>query len=84
MNWYEWNTQEEFDTWHNALCIQLGYPIVSINQATGLPDPTAAKTTKYTTALEVSNKIIATVEDQYASGLTLTQLRPPMPERLRG
>lgn len=84
MNWYEWNTQEEFDTWHNALCIQLGYPIVSINQATGLPDPDAAMTTKYTTSLQVDNKIIATVEDQYASDLTLTQLRPPMPERLRG
>lgn len=83
MNWYEWNTQEEFDAWHNALCNQLGYPLISVNQLTGEPDYDAAKTTKYTSPLQVNNKIIATVEDQYASGLTLTQLRPPMPERLR-
>lgn len=83
MNWYEWNTLEEFDIWHNALCIQLGYPLVSVNQLTGEPDYDAAKTTKYTTALEINNKIIATVEEQYANGLTVSLLRPPIPEKVQ-
>lgn len=82
MNWYEWNTQEEFDTWHNVLCVQLGYPIVSINQLTGEPDYDAAMTTKYTTPLKVNNKIIAIVEDQYTDGLTVTELRPPKPAKV--
>ena len=84
MNWYEWNTIENFNIWHDALCLELGYPIVSVNQLTGEPDYEAAQTTKYTSPIEVSNKIIATVEDEYANNLTLTELRPPMPERLRG
>jgi len=82
MNWYEWNTIENFNTWHDALCLQLGYPIVSVNQLTGEPDYEAAQTTKYTTPIEVSNKIIATVEDDYAEGLTASLLRPPVPEKV--
>jgi hypothetical protein len=81
MKWYEWNTQAEFDTWHNALCAELGYPLVSVNQASGEPDETATKTTAYTTSNKVNNKVIADVEDQYAEGLTLTNLR--LPERLQ-
>lgn len=77
MNWYEWQTQEDFDTWHNALCKQLGYPITSINQATGKPDPTATKTTFYTNSYVIEGKIIADVADEYAEGLTLTNLRLP-------
>jgi hypothetical protein len=77
MNWYEWNSQSDFDAWHEALCKQLGYPLVSINQATGEPDESAAMTTSYTTSREVEGKVIADVEDQYAEGLTLTALRPP-------
>lgn len=78
MNWYEWATQQDFDAWHEALCQQLGYPLVSINQATGMPDESAAMTTAYTTSQEVAGKVIADVEDQYADGLTITALRPPL------
>jgi hypothetical protein len=78
MNWYEWETQEDFDLWHEALCDQLGYPIVSVNQATGEPDESAAMTTAYTTSREVEGKIIADVEEKYAEGLTLTDLRPAL------
>lgn len=78
MNWYEWQTQADFDSWHNALCKQLGYPIISNNQATGEPDHNAAMTTSYTTSREVEGKIIADVETQYAKGLTQTALRPPL------
>lgn len=78
MNWYEWETQEEFDLWHQALCQELGYPIISVNQATGEPDESAAMTTSYTTSRLIEGKVIADVEDQYAEGLTATELRPPI------
>jgi hypothetical protein len=78
MRWYEWETQADFDAWHANLCQQLEYPIISMNQATGEPDPDAAMTTAYTTSQAVDGKIIADVEDQYADGLTLTELRPPV------
>ena len=61
--WYEFATLEDFDSWHDALCIELGIP-------NGL-------TTAYTQAYEVENKWIAFVEDQYAADLTLTDLRLP-------
>jgi len=35
MNWYEWETLEAFNDWHDALCIELGYPIYGVNEATG-------------------------------------------------
>ena len=78
MNWYEWNSQADFDAWHEALCHQLGYPLLSINQATGEPDESAAMTTAYTTSQAVGDRVIADVEDQYAEGLTITALRPPL------
>jgi hypothetical protein len=78
MQWYEWNSQADFDTWHEALCQRLGYPLVSINQATGQPDESAAMTTSYTTSQTVEGKVIADVEDQYSEGLTATALRPPL------
>lgn len=78
--WYEWNTQQDFDDWHNALCAQLGYPITGNNQATGLPDGNAQKTTSYTISKIIDNKVIAFVESDYADGLTLTDLRLPKPE----
>lgn len=73
--WYEWNTKEDFDTWHNALCVQLGYPLTPVNQLTGEPDLSAQKTVAYTNAFLVENKWIALVESEYADGLTLTELR---------
>jgi myosin-crossreactive antigen len=74
--WYEWNTQQDFDNWHNALCAKLGYPITGINQATGLPDENAQKTTAYTTNQVIDNKVIAMVEIEYTDDLTATNLRP--------
>jgi hypothetical protein len=78
--WYEWNTKEDFDIWHNALCADLGYPIIGFNQLTGLPDETAQKTEAYTQAFEVEDKWIAWVADEYASDLEATDLRRPKPE----
>lgn len=74
-NWYEWESIEEFNTWHDAICVSLGYPLDSYNQATGQIDPEAAKTTAYAAPSFVSGKVIATVEDDHADGLVKTLLR---------
>lgn len=66
MKWYQWNTQTDFNNWHTVLNTQLGYP----NEATG--------TIQYTEAREVEGKWIALVDDEYADGLTLSDLRPPV------
>lgn len=76
--WYEWQNEQDFKLWHDFLCEQLGYPLTPANALTGLPDETAQKTTSYTTPISVSNKVIAWVEDDEATGLTLTELRPPI------
>ena len=78
MKWYEWNTQQDFDNWQNALCAKLGYPLISVNQASGERDTNAAMTTTYTNSHEVKGKIIADVEDQYAECLIETNLRLPI------
>lgn len=77
--WYEWNTLEEFNTWHDNLCTIIGYPITAVNQATGLPDENAQKVVRYTEVIEVDNKWIAWVDDQYKLDLVPTQLRRKKP-----
>lgn len=62
--WYEFNTLEEFNTWHTEICTSLGIP----NE----------HTTAYTEAIEVDGKWIAVVHDNEATGLTATELRPPV------
>lgn len=62
--WYEFNTLEEFDIWHTKICTALGIP----NE----------HTTAYTEVLEVDGKWIAVVHDSESTGLTATELRPPV------
>lgn len=76
--WYEWNSKEEFDTWHDDLCDSLGYPLTPVNQATGLPDETAQKVVRYTDVFRVQDKWIAWVDDENSEGLTATELRRPV------
>jgi len=76
---YQWDSIEEFNAWHDALCQQLGYPIYPINSATGEIDTHAQPTTAYTSTYEVNGLFIAVVEDAYAAGLTPTDLRPVRP-----
>jgi hypothetical protein len=78
--WFEWQTIEDFDTWHLALCDQLGYPETARNQATGKLDKKAQPVVAYTTSIECEEKIIAWVEEEHSAGLTETNLRPPIPE----
>jgi hypothetical protein len=75
---YEWNSLEDFNVWHNQLKQQLNYPLENVNQATGLPSGTF--TNSYTKPIQIDNKWIAVVEDTYADGLTLTNLRLPKPQ----
>ena len=76
--WYEWNTKEEFDAWHNNLCNELGYPLTPVNQLTGLPDEDAQKVVAYTNVVKVQDKWIAYVDEEYADELTATELRLPI------
>ena len=79
---YEWDNIEQFNLWHDVLCAELGYPITGVNQATGLPDDDAQKVVNYTTPYEIEDRIVASVEDQYATGLTVTTLHfPELPQR---
>ncbi len=66
--WYEWDSFEDFNTWHDAICITLG-----------IPDE---QTLAYTKAIAVEDKFIAVVHDAEAAGLTSTELR--VPERVIG
>jgi hypothetical protein len=65
--WYEWASLEEFNLWHNNLCVTLE-----------IPDEV---TTAYTQPIEVEGKIIAVVHQPYQTGLQETDLRPPVINR---
>ena len=78
-NWYEWDSQEEFNTWHNVIKVQFNYPLAGYNQLTGELDTLAPLTTEYTAVQLVENKWIALVQDEQGQGLTATDLRPPLP-----
>lgn len=76
-NWYEWNSLEEFNTWHQLIKNQLGYPLASYNQATGeLTNEEAVK--DYTSAMLIDDKWIAFVETKHSEGLSQTDKRPPI------
>ncbi len=78
-NWYEWDSLQAFDLWHEAKIEELNLPEPSVNQATGEIDVTVQRTEAYTTPHEVEGKIIAIVEDEHAEGLIKTNLRLPEP-----
>lgn len=79
---YEWDSIESFNIWHDALCLQLGYPITPVNQLTGLPDEQAQKIVGYTTPLQANGKIVAYVEDEYAENLQLSDYKFPDPTEI--
>jgi hypothetical protein len=71
-NWYQWDSKADFDAWHNNLMELLGYPL-----------QTQPPTTAYTTTKLVQGKWIAIVQDAESEGLTLTEIRPPLPDVAR-
>ena len=81
MNWYEWDSQEDFNVWHDLIKTKLNYPLVGHIQATGELNKDAQLTTSYTDVILIQGKWIAAVEDLEAEGLTPTDLRPVAPSR---
>ena len=67
--WYEWNSLESFDSWHEAKCTELNYPELNENGD--------VITIAYTQSYPVEGKVIAFVEDEHSQGLTITELRIP-------
>ena len=76
-NWYEWESQENFNAWHDLIKVKLNYPLAGYIQLTGELDTTAPLTTEYTAVILVEGKWIGTVQIEQAEGLTPTDLRPP-------
>lgn len=72
-NWYEWEHLEDFEIWHNKIKKEIGLPKLSVNQ---FGEKCLPYNENYTEAINVNGKIIAVVEDKYASDLSLTDLRP--------
>jgi hypothetical protein len=62
--WYEWNSLEDFNTWHTNICTSLGIPNENTNA--------------YTNVHEVNGKWIAVVHNSESNGLTATELRLPV------
>jgi len=65
--WYEWDSLESFNAWHEVICTSLG-----------IPDQL---TTAYTMAYEIEGKFIAFVENDYCEGLKPTDLKLPVVNR---
>ncbi len=76
--YYEWNNVEEFNDWHNNLCQTLGYPLIGINQQTGLADETAQKTTSYVDPIILEDRVVAWLEE-YTEGLVPSDYVPEKP-----
>ena len=77
---YFFETLNQFEEWHNALCKTLGYPMPSTNQKTGLVDLNAPITYIYTEAIPYEDGFIAWAETKYAQGLEVSDYQPIRPE----
>ena len=71
--WYEFNSLDEFNTWHDALCEALQYPLASYNQATGELDLGATMTTAYCEAILVEDKCWVGFNVILLKGVTLSE-----------
>jgi hypothetical protein len=70
MNWYKFDSLEEFDVWHLQVMTILGLPKPSSNSE-GVIQKKSVITNAYTLAFIVSeNDIRAMSEEIYAEGLT--------------
>lgn len=65
---YSWDTEEEFNAWHNSVKASLGIPHPNKNFLTGEVDNTATWTTQYTELRTDDNGIMyARVEESVAT-----------------
>lgn len=75
MSWYEFTSEESFNSWHQIIKNELGLPKMSIDQ-NGLPcDPIIEN---YTQLLFNDNRFIAFVDPEHSEGLVET--KPPILE----
>lgn len=70
--WYSFNNVEDFNLWHEALKVKLGYPLPSIDEYGNiLGEPYS---TNYTSVVKVAdNDYRAVIKEQYAEGLILSE-----------
>ena len=79
MNWYKFESIEEFDAWHLQVMKSLGLPKISSNFE-GVLQKKSVVTDAYTLSFQIAeNDIRATSEEIYAEGLT--QSVSPFPPR---
>lgn len=71
--WCEWQSKEKFDQWHDEIKNILGLPKLSLDADGNETQPLISE---YTSAVNVENKWIATVEEAHVSNLIKTTLRP--------
>jgi hypothetical protein len=67
--YFQWDTKEDFDSWHNALCLQLGYPEIVNGKII---------TDSYTRAFAYQGVWIAYVDENYADGLVSIDFDPKL------
>ena len=59
--YYQFSSLDDFNQWHEALCLELNYPEIENGRIV---------TKGYTGAFEYKNVWIAYIDDKYADGLT--------------
>lgn len=70
-NWYTFESEELFNTWHEALKARLGYPIPSIDfKGNVIGEPYSTDYAQFIKVDETDYR--AYIEDIYAEGLTLS------------
>ena len=72
MIWVKWDSIENFNTWHNAIKVELGLPKLSVD-AQGIVIPDSLINENYIVPVIVAdNDIRANIDEQYATDLLAT------------
>jgi len=77
MGWYKFSTKEEFNTWHEAIKLALGYPFLSKDFNGNDCEPL---NTEYTSLMPINDELKAWVDEENAEGLRPTT-EPVYPSR---
>jgi hypothetical protein len=79
MGWYKFTTEAEFNAWHDALKLDLGYPFPSKDANGNDCEP---MNTEYTSLSFINDEFKAWVDEDKAEGLTPTT-EPVYPSRYK-
>lgn len=69
MAWYKFESLENFNTWHEGIKLELGYPYPSIDPEGNSCEPL---NTEYTSVEFINDEFKAWVDEEHAQGLTPT------------